>query len=746
MKKTFTTLLILFLGCTALLSQAPVPEILYYNFNGSGTTVPNLASNPPAGTATATIMGGITQGSTGQCSGALVGSGNSSSSDYLNTGYAPALTGTSWTISMWTSNITPSSTLFYIFGDANSGSFRCFTNGVAGANNWILRGTFSDVLVSGGATVAPHVTTFVYDQSAATIAAYLDGVLVNTVSEAGVTINGTGPFKVMGYASNVGSPSGGLVDEFRMYNRALTAAEIMQLVNPMPVVSLGNDSTACGSITLDAQNAGASYLWSDGSTAQTFTATSTATYSVTVTEYTGCSASDAVNETIHPLPVIDFGQDSTVCGSVTLDAQNAGSTYLWSDASTAQTLTTSISGIYSVMITDAFGCMNGDTIMETINPIPSVNIGSDITQCADASPILLDAQNAGSTYLWSDASTNQTITVSSTGIYSVVVTDVNGCMNADTMMATVNPVPVVDLGNNIIQCADAAAITLDAQNAGASFLWNDGSTTETITVSTSGTYSVTVTDANGCMNYSAMDLTVNPLPVVNLGNDVTQCGGTVTLDAGNQGSDYLWSDSSNSQTITVFTTGNYIAFVTDANGCMNGDTVNVTINTIPTVTGSASANTVCLNDADVVLTGTPAGGTWTGTGVSGSSFTPMTAGTGAHFATYTYTDVNGCSNTAAVTITVNACVGVEELNPFNGISIYPNPNNGMFTLNSAVTIGDMNIVITDLQGRVVYSSMENNVNTGFNQQINLQAESAGIYFMTISANGQQRTDKISVQK
>src|SRR3954471_14855902 len=118
MKKITTSLFLLFTGMSMLFSQAG-PEILHYRFDGTGTSVPNMASAPPAGTTTATIMGGLSQGSTGQCGGALIGSGISSNTDYLNTGYATSLSG-SWTISMWTSNITPSSTLFYIFGDVNA--------------------------------------------------------------------------------------------------------------------------------------------------------------------------------------------------------------------------------------------------------------------------------------------------------------------------------------------------------------------------------------------------------------------------------------------------------------------------------------------------------------------------------------------------------------------------------------------------------------------------------------------------
>lgn len=249
-----------------------VPDVLHYKFNEIGTSVTNRASSPPAGTATATIMGSITQTGTdlnfANDGYSLMGSGNASTTDYLNTGWATNLTGTSWTISVISSNITSSATLFYIFGDLSAGSFRCFTNGVAGPNNWLLRGTsgvFADVLVSGGATVATHRTTFVYDMVAGNIYAYLDGVLVNTVAEPALTITGAGPFKVMGYSSNVGAPAGGLLDDFRVYRRALSAAEIAALdvyalasVTGNSVVIVDGDSTPDPSDDTDFGSAGTS--------------------------------------------------------------------------------------------------------------------------------------------------------------------------------------------------------------------------------------------------------------------------------------------------------------------------------------------------------------------------------------------------------------------------------------------------------------------------------------------------------
>ncbi|MBM3525087.1 MAG: DUF4215 domain-containing protein, partial [Alphaproteobacteria bacterium] len=199
------------------------PEILYYKFGNGGDTVPNLASSPPLGTATATLQGGITQGgANGQCmSHGLIGTGGSSTTDYLDTHWATDLGAGSWTISFWFwgQNISADS-LHYVFGDVSANSFRCFTNGVAGPKNWLLRGSgFTDVPVPNAADGTLKMTTFVYDQATAVVHAYVNGMLSTSVMQNAnsVAITGSGSFKVAGYSSSNASPAGSVIDDVRVY-------------------------------------------------------------------------------------------------------------------------------------------------------------------------------------------------------------------------------------------------------------------------------------------------------------------------------------------------------------------------------------------------------------------------------------------------------------------------------------------------------------------------------------------------
>lgn len=220
------------------IANAQTPEILYYKFNGEGIIVPNLATNPPAGTENAFIQGSQSQGGIGQSGGALVGSGGSSTNNYVNTQWAPNLGNSSWTIAFWSNNITNSPELYYIFGDVSTTSLRCFTSGVAGQGNWMLRGPVPDIIASGGAANGPNITAFVYDNIAGNIKAYVNGVLVNTVTAGPLNLTGPGPFKVGGYSTNNALNSGGLLDEFRFYNRPLNETEIIGLSSIEPELSL----------------------------------------------------------------------------------------------------------------------------------------------------------------------------------------------------------------------------------------------------------------------------------------------------------------------------------------------------------------------------------------------------------------------------------------------------------------------------------------------------------------------------
>ncbi|HEY6162324.1 MAG TPA: LamG-like jellyroll fold domain-containing protein [Bacteroidia bacterium] len=497
MKRLITAIGLLF--SVTCFSQT-APELLYYKFDSTSpsVTVPNWASAPPSGTTNATIMGSLTQGPSGQCGNAIIGSGNASSTDYVNTGYATNLTGTSWTISFWTKDITPSSTLFYIFGDATASSFRCFTNGVAGANNWILRGGLTDVLLTGGATVAPHMTTFVYDISAGNIKAYLDGVLNNTVAQAGPSITGTGPFKVIGYASNVGCPAGGKLDEFRMYSRALSPTEIMQLYTHNVTNTI--TTTACNSYTVPSGN---------------MTYTASGTYQDTIPRvYCGDSLL-TINLTINNATSSSF--NVTACGSYTVPSGD-------------ETYTTS--GTRMDTIPNSVGCDSIMTITMAINSLPVVSLSGNNAFCAGDSTLLTGT--SGGTSQWymngmpiSGANTN-TYYATAPGVYNMTKTNLNGCTDSAAVGITVtqNPLPAVSYSENQnMVCVNWPTITLTPGTPGGGAYSGTAVSGNTFdpTTAGAGTFAIvyTYTDGNGCTNSDTSMITVDLCTGIDDPNDVS---------------------------------------------------------------------------------------------------------------------------------------------------------------------------------------------------------------------------------
>ncbi|MEX1192903.1 MAG: LamG-like jellyroll fold domain-containing protein, partial [Brumimicrobium sp.] len=203
-----------------------VPELIYYNFNNAGTTVDNDAS-APVGTNPAPISG-LTVGAGGFAgTDGLLGTGASSSTDIINTGWNASATG-DFTIAFYTSDIPAAGGIEYIFGDNGASGFRCFTNGAAGSGNWLVRGlgaNLPDITLTGGATMAPKMNHVVYNSAAGTLTGYVNGVQV-AQEPAPNSINvttGTG-LTVGGYETNLSL--NGVLDEFRWYDRALDANEI----------------------------------------------------------------------------------------------------------------------------------------------------------------------------------------------------------------------------------------------------------------------------------------------------------------------------------------------------------------------------------------------------------------------------------------------------------------------------------------------------------------------------------------
>jgi gliding motility-associated-like protein len=203
---------------------------------------------------------------------------------------------------------------------------------------------------------------------------------------------------------------------------------------------------------------------------------------------------------IHAPPSVNLGNDTTLCTNqpVWLNPAVPG-TYLWNTGAVSSTLAVSASGAYSVQVTDVNNCTNSDTILLSLLPLPVIDLGSDTTICAGESLSL--SAGTYTSYLWSTGSTAPSIQVADAGDYSLEIVE-GLCSNSDTIRVTVDRYPIDTINKSHLYCD----LILDAGNAGATYLWNTGETTQTIYPTVDGLFWVTITNGN-CVRKDSIVLT-----------------------------------------------------------------------------------------------------------------------------------------------------------------------------------------------------------------------------------------------
>jgi hypothetical protein len=543
------------------------------------------------------------------------------------------------------------------------------------------------------------------------------------------------------------------------------SASVSVTVSPavaQPTITASGALSFCqgGSVTLTASS-GVSYIWSNGATTQSIIVTTSGTYTVQVFNGTCLSAASAgTTVQVNPLPAtptITASGPVSFCagGSVTLSA-SGGSTYLWSNGATTASIIVNTPGNYSVQVSNGTcTSLTSAAVTVQVHPLPTaptITASGPLSFCTGGF-VTLTASSASS-YLWSTGATTQSITVNTAGNYSVQVSNGTCTSPAAVVAVVVNALPAtpsITAGGSTTICP-GGSVTLTS-SAGSSYLWSTGATTQSITVSSAGNYSVQITNAQGCISAPSASTTVQvastpATPTVTAGGPLSFCqGGSVTLTA-SSASAYQWSNGATTQSITVNSSGNYSVIVSNSQGCTSAasSTQAVMVYALPPVpTITQSGNTLTASTASAYQ--------WflNGSIIPGATSNPYIYSVPGEY-TVQITDANGCQ---AISLghTANLTAGITTLSNgelfFHQVTPNPMTTTGQlrYQLQSSSKIS---IAIMESSGKLITYLLREKTQPAGNYLIpittNIRQMGAGRYIVVYMVNNDKITDGLIIAR
>ena len=233
-------------------------------------------------------------------------------------------------------------------------------------------------------------------------------------------------------------------------------------------------------------------------------------------------------------------------------------------------ITVSDEGMYYLKYQISPTCSASDSFLLQYTLVPSISLGNDTSLC-QREILSLNVSNPGATLVWQDGSTNNFLKVEKSGLYWAKAT-MNGCSYADSINVSYSPLPLVNIGADTAICLNKTLLLNAANPNIKSYLWQDGSIQSTYLVNGEGTYTVLVTDYNGCINKDTMKIDIKPLPNLDLGKDTTLCQGhTIVLSPQLSNVSYVWQDGSRSNYFIVKDTGTYVVIISNECGSTTDD-------------------------------------------------------------------------------------------------------------------------------------------------------------------------------
>jgi len=663
--------------------------------NGSATVTPSGGSAytyswaPSGGTgATASNLGAGTYTVT------VTSAGGCTVTRTFNITQPPALTttGTSANVTCnggtnGSATVTPSGGSGYTYSWAPSGGTGATASNLAAGNYTVT------VTSTGGCTITrtynitqPPAVTGTGSPTNVTCNGGTNGsatVVPSGGSGSGYTYNWTPSGGTGATASNLGA---GTYTVTISDGNGCTGTRSFNITQPPAIATtMSSVNATCGSsngqasVTASGGTGGYTYSWApSGGTGSTATGLATGSYTVTVTDNSGCAGTGTVNVTNPSAPTATISAFTNVScnggnnGSATVTASggSGGYSYNWAPSGgTGTTASNLTAGTYTVTVQDGAGCTNTATVNITQPPALSTTGTQTDVGCnggTNGSATVTPSGGSGYTYSWAPSGgTGATASNLAAGTYTVTVTSTGGCTITRTYNITQPPVLTTTGSQNDVSCngaGDGSATVTPSGGTGSGYTYSwtpSGGTASTASNLASGTYTVTVSDGNGCTATRTYNITQAPAIILSMSSVNSSCGlsngqASVTASGGEGGFTYAWTPSGGSgSTATGLAAAIYTVTVTDVAGCTASSSVNVNNNASPTAMVTSSTNVSCFggNNGSATVSVTGGGGSniysWAPSGGNAATANNLTAGS----YTVTVTDVNGCTSMTGVNIT-----------------------------------------------------------------------------------------------
>jgi len=463
-------------------------------------------------------------------------------------------------------------------------------------------------------------------------------------------------------------------------NGCINSAVTSVGVYPQPVLTGSANTSICTGFSTQLSTGGAvTYLWSpfigintNSGTNVTANPTATITYTITGTNSNGCSTTNLITVNVNATPTVTISGVTSICpgSSDLLTALGSpGNHYLWSTGATTPAISVSAPGTLTVTAMGATGCINSAFAIVTVNSLPTISISGNLVICLGAATGL--TASGAISYIWLPSSglnsnTGASITAvpSVTTTYTVSGVGSNGCTGMTTVQVILDKV-VANAGVNAVICVGNPT-TLNA-TGGNFYQWTPSATLSSSTGATvsadptaTTNYTVTVTDANGCIGTNSVQVAVAAVLTANPGPNASICKGLGVPLTGQGGSTYLWNPSVGLSSITgTFVMASPTVTTTYSLVAMSGVCVSspasllITVNSLPTITLNGN-ETICSGKSTALVAAGALSFVWSpSTGLNTATGSTVTANS-ANSITYIVmgTDVNGCQNVDSVNVSV----------------------------------------------------------------------------------------------